>query len=181
MGLLYEWQLIGHKDSGKTSRGNQQDYHWGTLGQKDQVQKRTLKFDGFWNGHQACLTQLTQSPTALGDKNSGKIPTLQDKYEEMESTNGWPMPLMPSTCQGEKPPHAMSGCGSTRTMGNSITKVRGLDANRTNRTTKTEILTGLRWWNKAEPAGPTIKQSEATQEQEAVGWDLALEGCISKQ
>jgi len=46
---------------------------------------------------------------------------------------------------------------------------------------KKEILDSLQRWNKAEPIGSTIDQSKAAQEQEVVGWDLALEGCMSKK
>jgi len=41
-----------------------------------------------------------------------------------------------------------------------------------------EIIDGLRQWNAAMTTQTTTDQSEAAHEQEAVGWDLALEGCV---
>jgi len=44
-----------------------------------------------------------------------------------------------------------------------------------------EILEGLCKWQKANNSPPSSMASETTREQELLGWDLALEGCISRK
>jgi len=44
-----------------------------------------------------------------------------------------------------------------------------------------EILDGLKWWQTADMSPLSSMTSEAATEQELLGWDLALEGCISRK
>jgi len=44
-----------------------------------------------------------------------------------------------------------------------------------------EIINGLRTWQKDEPMQTTPTTSEAAEEQTKLGWDLALEGCLSRK
>jgi len=91
------------------------------------------------------------------------------------------MPRMPAGGRKQTPYHTMSGTNNPNKWEQAINQLdQWLLSSKTEPRNCQEIIHGLnRWYNKENPT-TEVPTSAAAMEQDLLGWDLALEGCISK-